>query len=305
MGHEVNHLPHHDNDAILINSYLVAPGKSFQPSQVSQARTTGIVSWWGQFIPSGLWQLRKRKGPPIIHRLDGVTQETRGFRTLADDLHPVLNRLADFTIFQTKYCQNSFARYGVHPSQVAIINNGVDSTLFFPSPTKPSTGKTLRLFSSSWSPNPLKGFATISKISKIDGVEIRFAGRWCPSIDPEQVILLGEKTSSEIGKLLRDSDAFLHAAQNEPCSNSILEALGCGLPVLYLDSGGNSEIASNYGMPLTNNLTLDIQNLRQNYNTLREHILSDRSRFLISSVAAKYVHVFEEIVASSSPSRRA
>jgi len=42
---------------------------------------------------------------------------------------------------------------------------------------------------------------------------------------------------------------FVFASQNEACSNALLEALACGLPALYLDSGSNGEVVGAGGLP--------------------------------------------------------
>ena len=43
--------------------------------------------------------------------------------------------------------------------------------------------------------------------------------------------------------MLRQHHIFIGLSYNEPCSNAIIEAMHCGLPVLIRNSGGNSEFA--------------------------------------------------------------
>ncbi len=128
-------------------------------------------------------------------------------------------------------------------------------------------------------------------------VEVHFAGHWCKSVEPAAVRLLGVKTSGDLAATMRQMDAMVHAAQNEPCSNAITEALACGLPVWYLDSGGNRELAGNYGIPLTDNIARDIDELRSRYEELRENVVRDREKFLIHHVARQYLDVFERTLA--------
>ena len=44
---------------------------------------------------------------------------------------------------------------------------------------------------------------------------------------------------------------FVFASQNEACSNALLEALACGLPALYVDSGSNAEVVGGGGIAFT------------------------------------------------------
>jgi len=265
-------------------------------NEVGQVKATGHVNAVGRFIPVTLWRLLPRRGPALVHRLDGVAQLIRGFPSAADKLAPAINRLSDYTIFQSVYSRDSFAEFGVRPERFRIIYNGVDPRIFYPasSASKRYLGPTLRLIAVSWSPNPRKGFATLARISKLPGVEVRFVGRWPAEIDPGNVKRLGALTSPEVAEAMRASDAMIHAAENEPCSNAILEALACGLPVLYKASGGNPEIAGPYGIALTEDLAANVEELRVRYNVLREKILDNRHEFLITKAATQYLEVFEE-----------
>ena len=99
--------------------------------------------------------------------------------------------------------------------------------------------------------------------------------------------------AQEIAKQMRESDAFIHAAINEPCSNAIIEAMACGLPLLFKDSGSNRELAGEYGIPLTDNFVDEVNILQNGYSRLRDRVLHDRSKFLMESAAAQYVKSFE------------
>ncbi len=294
MGHEVSHSPGPDAELILLNAHNAGPGITLHPNQVAQLRQTGRASRLGGFIPPRWWLWRRRRGPVLVHRLDGVAELIRGHRTEADVIQPAVNHLTDFTVFQSAYSRESFAAYQVRPPRSCIIYNGVDPAIFFPVHQKHACGRRLCLVASSWSANPRKGFATLAAISAMPDVELRFVGNWCPTVAPENVVLLGSQPSPEVAEIFRQSDAMVHAAENEPCSNAILEALACGLPVLYLDSGGNRELAGEYGVPLSGEPQQDIAQLRSKYGALREKARADRPRFLIHHAAQKYVEAFQE-----------
>jgi len=146
----------------------------------------------------------------------------------------------------------------------------------------------------SWSSNLRKGFSTLAAVSRISIVELRFIGHWPSEIIPENVILLGPKPSEQVAEILRQSNAMIHAAENEPCSNAIIEALACGLPVLYRDSGGNRELAREYGIALTDELEDNLSELMVHYYDLRDKLRQDHSKFLIDYVVKAYLAAFEE-----------
>lgn len=292
-GHMITHIPE-NSDVILINSHNAGINQLLYPGIVAQVRQTGQVpSKWSRFIPPVLWKLIPRRGPAIIHRLDGVAELIRGRKTMADKLIPPLNLLTDFTIFQSRYSLESFSSFGINPINSNIILNGVDGKIFCLPTQLRNPSKKIKLIAVSWSPNPRKGFSIIAKASLIHGVEVQFAGRWCETIDPLNVRLLGEKTSKELADLMRNSDAMIHAAENEPCSNAILEGLACGLPILYLDSGGNRELAGEYGIAISENLRDSVDLLYDNLSVLREKVIACHDNFLIGPVAKQYITAFE------------
>ena len=54
--------------------------------------------------------------------------------------------------------------------------------------------------------------------------------------------------SSQMADLFRHHDVYITASRNDPCSNSLIEALTCGLPAVYLQSGGHPEIVQRAGL---------------------------------------------------------
>lgn len=292
-GHEVTDRPVGGETVVLLNAFNAGAGERLRPADVAFVKGRGAHRPWARFVPVHVSKALRQRGPAIVHRLDGVAEYVRGFRSEADDLQRDINGLSDFTIFQSAYCRDSFATAGVVPPRSTIINNGVDGGIFHPSLQKKSPDRTLRLIASSWSPNPRKGFRTLAELSRIRNVEVRFAGRWPEEIDAQRVVMLGAKSSPDLAEALRAADAMVHAAENEPCSNAILEGLACGLPVLYLDSGGNRELAGMFGVAIGGDLKASVQELRTHYVELREKTESANDRFLIDEVAQRYVAAFE------------
>tara|TARA_R110000824_G_C15226376_1_gene678062 strand:+ start:4780 stop:5877 length:1098 start_codon:yes stop_codon:yes gene_type:complete len=59
----------------------------------------------------------------------------------------------------------------------------------------------------------------------------------------EHTSLLGSYTQENAPDIYRSADVYLMLKHNDPCPNTVLESLGCGLPVLYSNSGGVPELA--------------------------------------------------------------
>ena len=294
LGHRVTSRPIPETQVVLLNAHNAGVSRYLNPRQVAQLRHTGKMTWLGRMLPAWSYMGRVRRGPVLVHRVDGVAELVRGRRTKADEIQPSVNRLTDHTIFQTEYCRTSFAKHsGVVPASWRVIKNAVDPGVFFPSLGLPMNDEDLRLVAVSWSSNPRKGFATLAEVSQLPGVQLTFVGNWCPDIDPANVKMAGALRSEELAEVMRSSHAMIHAAWNEPCSNAIIEAMACGLPIVYRDSGGNRELAGEYGVPLTDNLADVVADLKQQLVRLRDRLEADREKFLIHRAAKEYLSLFE------------
>ena len=282
-----------------MNGFNYASGKHLRVRQIAQLRQTGRMTLLGELVPVRMQLRRARSGPVLIHRVDGVPELVRGHKGRADEIQTAVNQLTDHTVFQTEYCRTSFAQHcGVAPASWRVINNAVDPRVFFPNPSAAVNDGTFRMVAVSWSSNPRKGFATLADMSRLHGVELTFVGNWCLDVDPANVKLAGVRDSKGVSEILRSSHAMIHAAWGEPCSNAIVEAMACGLPVIYRDSGGNRELAGEYGIALTEDPADALENLMEHYADLREKVLHDTPRFLINRAAMEYLAMFREAIAS-------
>jgi L-malate glycosyltransferase len=61
------------------------------------------------------------------------------------------------------------------------------------------------------------------------------------------VDFLGKKLHKDIAKHLQKADVFCLPSLNEGMSNSVLEAMACGLPVIVTDVGGSRELVNENG----------------------------------------------------------
>ena len=111
-------------------------------------------------------------------------------------------------------------------------------------------GEPVRLITTSWSDNPRKGADVIAELERgLDPArfQLTFVGR--SPVDFQHARVVPPVPSAEVARLLREHHIFVFASLNEACSNSLLEALACGVPALYVDSGSNAEVVGGGGLP--------------------------------------------------------
>jgi len=233
-----------------------------------------------------------RRGARMVHRVDGPIGTYRGFDDGTDRRIVAINgAIADATIFQSEYSATRHAELGLELRSPVVISNAVDPDIFYPSPTRePLPGRRLRVVATSWSDNPRKGSATLQWLDRNadhDRVEITFVGR--TSLPFERIRTVAPVGSEALAEILRGQDVYLAASRDDPCSNALLEGLACGLPAVYLRSGGHPELVGEggIGFDVDEELPATVQRLAAELEQRRAAISVPR----LGDVADRYLEV--------------
>ena len=219
----------------------------------------------------------QRAGCRMIHRVDGPIGVYRGYEDGTDERIWRINaQLADATVFQSRFSLRCHRKLGYDFKAPAVIMNAADPAIFFPARRNAwPVERKIRLVSTSWSDNPNKGASTYRWLDRnLDWqrFEYTFIGR--VTAEFKHIRAVGPAVSAAVAEHLRHSDIYITASRNDPCSNSLIEALSCGLPAIYLDSGGHPEIVGEAGFGF---LTADeipglLQRLAEQYAVRRKLI---------------------------------
>jgi glycosyltransferase involved in cell wall biosynthesis len=187
----------------------------------------------------------------MVHRVDGPIGAYRGFDDGTDARIAAINaELADATVVQSRYSLEKHAELGIALRDPVVISNTVNPTIFHPPERRDGLeGRPVRVVASSWSQNPRKGGDVLAWLDdNLDPARfaLTFVGQSSQSFD--RIRQVGPLDSHGVARLLRESDVYLAASRDDPCSNALLEALACGLPAAYLDSGGHPELVGAGGL---------------------------------------------------------
>ena len=171
-----------------------------------------------------------------------------------------MHAAADHVFYQSEFCRRCAERFlGPREGPSEILYNAVDTNHFRPRASDKTretftflvTGKfglstAYRLTSS------IAGLAA----ARAAGIEVllRIAGLIEPAVEAtaraqvealslrESVVFGGHYSAAQAPDVYRLADAYLMTKHNDPCPNVVLEAMACGLPVLYSASGGVPEL---------------------------------------------------------------
>ena len=192
----------------------------------------------------------RRSGCRMVHRLDGPLATYRGFDDGTDRHTWNLNcEFAQVTIFQSNFSLVQHRALGFEAANPRVIVNAADPLIFHARGRLPfNPTRKIRLVSTSWSANRNKGadvYAWLDEHLDWNRFEYTFIGRL--PLQPRHIQVEPPAPSEKVAELLRASDIYITASRNDPCSNSLIEALSCGLPALCLNSGGHPELMGTGG----------------------------------------------------------
>jgi glycosyltransferase involved in cell wall biosynthesis len=204
-----------------------------------------------------LIRLARKRGAAVVWNQDGVAYRgwhgpgwSRVNEPLAEGVHA-----ADYVFFQSEFCRVSSdlwleARKG--PAEV--LPNPVDTEAFTPG-ERSERPLTLLLGGNQYQRYRLE--SALGALRLLPDARLLVAGRLSWDPDPrrvrrelpallegvgDRVELLGTYSQAGAPALYRRADVLLHTKYNDPCPTVVLEAMACGVPVVYSRSGGTPEL---------------------------------------------------------------
>lgn len=207
----------------------------------------------------------KKAGARVILNQNGVAYPAwhgEGWERANEPLKRLM-QAADYVIYQSAFCKKSADRYlGSCPAGWEILHNPVDTSVFVPGPMLPLTSGPVLLTSGSHMQfyrveSVIRAFAMIA--ARFDSAKLVIAGHlgWrlrCEDAESDvgtlcrdlriydKVEISGRYTQKQAVGLLQSAHMLVHTKYNDPCPRMVVEALACGLPVIYSASGGTPEL---------------------------------------------------------------
>lgn len=242
------------------------------PHCPSQPNILYLVSSALPYFPVRLAEMARQAGAKIVVNQNGVAYPgwfgngwERENRSMAR-----LHSIADYVFYQSEFCRLSAERFlGRRESKASeILYNPVDTQFFIPQAEQRRRQEkvTLLLAGSHWTEYRVRtALQTLQKVRQYnDQVSLKIAGRFCWRDDAHQarqevedyakelgvaenISISGAYTQEEAPGLLNSSSLLLHTKFNDPCPRLVVEAMACGLPVVYSATGGVPELVGEEG----------------------------------------------------------
>jgi glycosyltransferase involved in cell wall biosynthesis len=207
---------------------------------------------YGHFLyPHGAAALAigRRLGIPAIASLgeSSFARYEAGYDTKA--ISDLLRRFDGVIANSPELHERCVGLHGVPESSVRLLPNGVDRSLFSPLDREEArrqcglpSDRPIVISVGQWSARkgPERILEAIRSRPEVGAV---FLGKGPLAPEGPQVLHRGEVPHGEVATWLSAADVFVLPTLNEGCSNAILEAFACGLPVVTSDLPFNRAIA--------------------------------------------------------------
>lgn len=214
----------------------------------------------------------------VISRIDGPVFFIRDRNIFIDKAFYKFNdSFCDGTIFQSNWSRekNYFLGMSKNNFETTVLNapnpkifNKDDKIVF-------NKSEKVKLISTSWSSNWKKGFDAYLWLDEnldFNKYEMIFVGN--SPIKFKNIVHKKPMDSETLAQELKQHDIFITASQSDPCSNSLIEAIHCGLPAVGLDDGGHTEIISDAGEVFNNKEEIPklLEKIVNNYKLYQSNI---------------------------------
>ena len=179
-------------------------------------------------------------GKHLVKRMDGIFWDAR-----RDDNIPLNNAAvqADHVIFISEYSRRAYETlYGCKLKETSVVLNEVCNSKFYINDGVGSKRFSWTAVATNWRRKE-KRFDDVVNFAEMIGTGgvVNLIGD-CPFDVPDNVIRHGYCTEAFISNVLRSSTAFLNLSYRDAAPKVVCQAVSCGLPVLYADSGGTREV---------------------------------------------------------------
>jgi glycosyltransferase involved in cell wall biosynthesis len=262
-GHAViNHLDHEDIDLILLT----------EPRKTSESSA---------FTHMDIFKYQKlvNRNVLVVHRVNECDERKK--TNFVNKYLIEANRVADSTVFVSTWLKNLFINQGLKNDNLQVILSGANAELFNDENTDVwTTEKPLKIVTHHWGANWNKGFTIYKKLDELlakseykEKLEFTYIGNLPPKFKFQNSSVVKPLSGRALANEVKNHHAYLTGSLNEPSGNHHIEGAQCGLPILYIDSGGIPEYCENYGLMFTeNNFETMLQEFIINFSKLKSNM---------------------------------
>lgn len=185
---------------------------------------------------------------------------------------------ADHIIFVSSWLRDIYLNLGMVKEKTSVILAGANSEIFNADGSDAWNKKEkLKLLTHHWSNHKNKGFKIYKKLDDLlvtsqwkKKIEFTYIGNVNEEYKFQNTRVLPPLAGKELADEIREHHIYITASENEPSGNHHIEAAQCGLPILYIESGGIPEYCENFGLSFTEDFEKKLEYIIENYDEYKD-----------------------------------
>ena len=210
----------------------------------------------------------------VIHRINEC-DERKNTNSVNKKMIKI-SRKCDFTIYVSSWIENLYKESGIDILNSSVVMSGSDKNIFNKQNKKVwDKSSKLKIITHHWGNNWNKGFDIYSYIDELldkpdfsKRFEFTYVGNLPKNFRFKNTHYKKPISGKKLSDELKANDLYITGSLNEPSGNHQIEASLCGLPVLYINSGGIPEYQKNFGIEFEiNNLNEKFEDIYKNYDS--------------------------------------
>jgi len=190
----------------------------------------------------------------VIHRINECDERKQ--TDYVNDYLISANQIADGTIFVSSWLKDLYISHGLSNNNLNVIMAGANKDIFNSVNNVPWNGVSkMKIVTHHWGANWNKGFDTYSQLDSLlthddykEKFEFTYIGNLPDNFEFKNSKHILPMSGLDLATEIKKHDVYLTGSLNEPSGNHHIEAAQCGLPLLFINSGGIPEYCINYGV---------------------------------------------------------
>ena len=213
------------------------------------------------------------------------------------------NKVADYTVFVSVWLKELYLQQGINTKNNYVIMAGANPQIFNNSnKAKWDSTSKLKIVTHHWGANWNKGFDVYEKIDNLiddnfwnKRIEFMYIGNLPNKFKFKNSKHIKPLSGKSLSSKLKENNLYITGSLNEPSGNHHIEASQCGIPLMYIDSGGVKEYCEGFGIEYTQeNLEEKLKYAINNYKSYFKKIES--YPFNSDLMCDQFLNLFDEML---------